>query len=170
MYNDDTIKDIYFYLNNRATAMQRESAINNMSKRYRLTYEEANEIYSKWREEYCKYGYAEKYKEVLNTSNRGKFIYTKSINKETLANYYVDRKYSANKIAKEFNVSLTVIYDKLNEFNIPLRKKRISDDVLSKEKLHELSVVKKMTYNQIAEIFDCNPCVIRRRIERYNLN
>ena len=89
---------------------------------------------------------------------------------EELMRLYSEELLSAPKIAERLSCSVETIYTRLGECRIPVRS--MSDAAkldrgieISCELLHTLYVDDQMSFTEIAELYQCNPTTIHRRLK-----
>ncbi len=86
---------------------------------------------------------------------------------------YRSKKMTIYQIAREFNCSEVTILNRLNQYNIPiwrneLRKGKYKIQI-SKDKLKDLYVNKKLTISEIVKIFNCSPGTVYKRLRKDDL-
>ena len=106
-------------------------------------------------------------------------IVEKFIPKEVLEDLYLKKKLSTLKIAKIVNCGKSAIHNKLKKYGINTRNHSESGKVrtdfkerinLPTEKLKELYHDKKLSMQQIADIYGVNSSLINKRFKKYNIN
>jgi len=91
------------------------------------------------------------------------------ISKDKLENLYLKKKFSLDKIIKEFGCSERTIFTRLYEYKIPIRHDKERKDI-TEQKLKDLYLDKKMSIGRIAEMFKCSKGTIWTRFCQYNID
>lgn len=91
-----------------------------------------------------------------------------NISKKVLYMFYVEKGFSAQKIAKICHCDQTPILNRLRKYKIPIRcpKRKV---IISKEELKKLYIEQKLSTYKIGEIFHCSPSVIFRNLKAYKI-
>jgi DNA mismatch endonuclease, patch repair protein len=97
------------------------------------------------------------------------------ISKKELEDLYIRNKMTICQIGERSGCSGVTILNRLREYNIPIRGKgelakekyRIE---ISKDRIRDLYIERKMPISEIKKIFHCNAATLRKRLERYGIH
>jgi len=99
------------------------------------------------------------------------------IPRDTLQRLYLTQKLSTRKIAQKYYCGKTTIVSKLREYNIVARTKsealklipRPDKYKISSEELKSLYEDQKLSAHKIADLFECSPSAIARKLIKFNI-
>ena len=113
---------------------------------------------------------------ILGHHNRGKPSRKRlNISKELLNNLYSIENKTTRQVAKIMNVSQPIVCSYLKEYGIHIKKqgeypKKVFSPKISKEILHQLYIINKITTYQIAERFNLSSTTINNYLKIYDIS
>lgn len=91
------------------------------------------------------------------------------IPKKELRYLYLEENLSPVRLADKFNCSERVIYSRLHEYDIPLRRRRERPDI-TKEKLEKLYIDEELNISDVAEKVSCTKSTVWMKLKQFDIN
>jgi len=91
------------------------------------------------------------------------------ITKELLVDLHYNQKKSQSEIGRFLGLTRHSIFNYFKKFDIHTIYYNSSPEI-SKDELYRLYIIEEKEANDIAKLFNVNPCVIKKRLKSYNIN
>lgn len=116
---------------------------------------------------------------IRNTSEAKRLSIGITLSKDELRNLYVERKLTGEEIAEIFGCCKNTVYNRLREYGFGVRKKgwmRLDKKrrdkgrkTIPEEHLRKLYMERRLTIEEIAEVFNCSTTPVIERLRKYGV-